>query len=69
MSDFVMFTPGADYVYNNGIPTTCTFGLSTKSVKDHARSGDDLAEIEAAAAQVTVQGGRYSEAAERMTNL
>ena len=32
-------------------------------------TADDLAEIEAAAAQVTVQGGRYSEAAERMTNL
>jgi hypothetical protein len=45
MSDFVMFLPGADYVYNHGIPTTCTFGLSTKSVRDHDRGGDDLAEI------------------------
>ena len=32
-------------------------------------SGDDLAEIEAAASKIDVQGGRYSEAAERMTNL
>lgn len=45
MSDFIMFTAGADYVYNHGIPTTCTFGLSTKSIDDHDRSGDDLAEI------------------------
>jgi aryl-alcohol dehydrogenase-like predicted oxidoreductase len=29
----------------------------------------DLAEIEAAASAVTVQGGRYSDAAERATNL
>jgi len=32
-------------------------------------SGDDLAEIEAAASKIEVQGGRYSEATERMTNL
>jgi hypothetical protein len=44
-NDFVMFIPGAGYIYDHGIPTTCTFGLSTKSVDDHDRSGDDLAEI------------------------
>jgi aryl-alcohol dehydrogenase-like predicted oxidoreductase len=32
-------------------------------------STDDLREIEEAAARIEVQGGRYSEAAERMTNL
>src|SRR5215203_3430001 len=32
-------------------------------------SGDELAEIEAAASKIQVQGGRYNEAAERMTNL
>jgi len=32
-------------------------------------SGGDLAEIEAAASKIEVQGGRYSEATERMTNL
>jgi aryl-alcohol dehydrogenase-like predicted oxidoreductase len=32
-------------------------------------SGDELAEIEAAASKIQVQGGRYTEAAERMTNL
>ena len=32
-------------------------------------SADELAEIENAAATIDVQGGRYSEAAERMTNL
>jgi len=32
-------------------------------------SDDDLDEIEAAASQVEVQGGRYAEAGERMTNL
>ena len=32
-------------------------------------SGDELAEIKAAASKIQVQGGRYNEAAERMTNL
>jgi aryl-alcohol dehydrogenase-like predicted oxidoreductase len=32
-------------------------------------SADELAEIEDAASKIQVQGGRYSEAAERMTNL
>jgi aryl-alcohol dehydrogenase-like predicted oxidoreductase len=32
-------------------------------------SGDELAEIEAAASKIQVQGGRYNEATERMTNL
>jgi aryl-alcohol dehydrogenase-like predicted oxidoreductase len=32
-------------------------------------SADELAEIEAAASKIQVQGGRYDEAAERMTNL
>ena len=32
-------------------------------------STDELAEIEAAASKIQVQGGRYNEAAERMTNL
>jgi aryl-alcohol dehydrogenase-like predicted oxidoreductase len=32
-------------------------------------SADELAEIEAAASKIQVQGGRYNEAAERMTNL
>ncbi|MCE3277445.1 MAG: yhdN 7 [Propionibacteriaceae bacterium] len=32
-------------------------------------SRDELAEIEAAASKIQVQGGRYNEAAERMTNL
>jgi aryl-alcohol dehydrogenase-like predicted oxidoreductase len=32
-------------------------------------SGNELAEIEAAASKIQVQGGRYNEAAERMTNL
>jgi aryl-alcohol dehydrogenase-like predicted oxidoreductase len=32
-------------------------------------SGDELAEIEAAASKIQVQGGRYNEAVERMTNL
>jgi aryl-alcohol dehydrogenase-like predicted oxidoreductase len=32
-------------------------------------SGDELAEIEAAASKIQVRGGRYNEAAERMTNL
>jgi aryl-alcohol dehydrogenase-like predicted oxidoreductase len=32
-------------------------------------SADDLAGIETAASQIEVQGARYSEAAERMTNL
>ena len=32
-------------------------------------SADELAEIEAAASMIQVQGGRYNEAAERMTNL
>jgi aryl-alcohol dehydrogenase-like predicted oxidoreductase len=32
-------------------------------------SGDELAEIEAAASKIQVQGGRYNEAAEQMTNL
>jgi aryl-alcohol dehydrogenase-like predicted oxidoreductase len=36
---------------------------------DVTLSADDLAEIKAAAATIEVQGGRYSEAAERMTNL
>jgi len=32
-------------------------------------SGEELAEIDAAASRIQVQGGRYSEAMERMTNL
>lgn len=32
-------------------------------------SADELSEIEVVAAKIEVQGGRYSEAAERMTNL
>jgi hypothetical protein len=32
-------------------------------------SADELTEIETAASQIQVQGGRYSEAGERMTNL
>jgi aryl-alcohol dehydrogenase-like predicted oxidoreductase len=32
-------------------------------------SADELAEIEAAAAGIDVQGGRYADAQERMTNL
>src|SRR5215204_3171221 len=32
-------------------------------------SGDELAEIKAAPSKIQVQGGRYNEAAERMTNL
>jgi aryl-alcohol dehydrogenase-like predicted oxidoreductase len=32
-------------------------------------SPDDLREIEDAASKIEVQGGRYSEASERMTNL
>jgi aryl-alcohol dehydrogenase-like predicted oxidoreductase len=32
-------------------------------------SADELAEIEDASSKIQVQGGRYSEAAERMTNL
>ena len=32
-------------------------------------SAEDLAEIEAAASKIQVEGGRYSEAAEQMTNL
>ena len=32
-------------------------------------SADDLAEIDAAAARIDVQGSRYAEAQERMTNL
>ena len=32
-------------------------------------SAGELAEIEAAAATIQVQGGRYNEAAEQMTNL
>jgi aryl-alcohol dehydrogenase-like predicted oxidoreductase len=32
-------------------------------------SADELAEIEAAASKIQVQGGRYNDAAERMTNL
>ncbi|GAA0553611.1 aldo/keto reductase [Paractinoplanes ferrugineus] len=35
---------------------------------DVTLSGDDLAEIDAATAQVEIQGGRYSEQAESMTN-
>ena len=32
-------------------------------------SADELTEIEDAASKIHVEGGRYSEAAERMTNL
>jgi hypothetical protein len=32
-------------------------------------SADELAEIEGAASKIEVQGGRYHEATERMTNL
>lgn len=32
-------------------------------------SADELTEIEAAGSKIQVQGGRYSDAAERMTNL
>jgi aryl-alcohol dehydrogenase-like predicted oxidoreductase len=32
-------------------------------------SADELTEIEDAASRIQVQGGRYNEAAERMTNL
>jgi aryl-alcohol dehydrogenase-like predicted oxidoreductase len=32
-------------------------------------SADELTEIEDAASKIQVQGGRYNEAAERMTNL
>jgi aryl-alcohol dehydrogenase-like predicted oxidoreductase len=32
-------------------------------------STDELTEIEDAASKIQVQGGRYSEASERMTNL
>ena len=32
-------------------------------------TADDLGEIERAAAQIQVQGARYNEAAEQMTNL
>ena len=32
-------------------------------------SADELTEIESAASKIDVQGGRYNEAGERMTNL
>jgi hypothetical protein len=35
----------------------------------HGLSGDELAEIEVAASKIRIQGGRYNEAAERMSNL
>ncbi len=39
------------------------------SAADVELSTDELTEIEDAASKIKVKGGRYSEAAERMTNL
>jgi aryl-alcohol dehydrogenase-like predicted oxidoreductase len=36
---------------------------------DVALTADDLSEITTAAAQIRIEGGRYSEASEKMTNL
>lgn len=32
MADLIMFTEGKTEILNNGLPSTCYFGLSTKSV-------------------------------------
>ena len=43
--------------------------LEVIGAADVELSADELTEIEAAASKIQVQGGRYNEAAERMTNL
>jgi aryl-alcohol dehydrogenase-like predicted oxidoreductase len=53
------------------IPGTRKFHRLEENIgaADVQLSTDDLREIEEAAARIEVQGGRYNEAAERMTNL
>lgn len=34
MSDFIAFTEGKNELLNNGLPATCTFNLSTKTVEE-----------------------------------